>query len=68
MTDSPLPVADYHATIRVHQEGNEAVVEWGSRFEPKGASADDARKAIQNIFDTGVDNLQKMFGGFGGNR
>ena len=63
ITDSPLPVADYHATIRVRQEGDDSVVEWESRFEPKGTSADEAAKTIQNIFQSGFDNLQKLFGG-----
>jgi hypothetical protein len=66
ITDSPLPVADYHASIEVHQEGNEAVVEWESRFEPKGASADEAQKTIQNIFEAGMENLKTMFGAMGG--
>lgn len=65
ITDSPLPVADYHSTIEVHQEGDESVVEWMSRFEPKGASAEDAQKTIQNIYETGFENLKKMFGQFG---
>jgi hypothetical protein len=62
ITDSPLPVADYHSTIEVHQEGKEAVVEWMGRFEPKGTSAEDAQKAIQDIYRAGMDNLMKMFG------
>ena len=66
ITDSPLPVADYHSTIEVHQEGKESVVEWMGRFEPNGASAEDAQKAIQDIYKAGMDNLQKMFGQFGG--
>ena len=65
ITDSPLPVADYHSTIEVHQEGNEAVVEWMGRFEPKGTSAEDAQKAIQGMYEAGLQNLQKMFGQFG---
>ncbi|HKY78170.1 MAG TPA: SRPBCC family protein [Acidimicrobiia bacterium] len=67
ITDSPLPVADYHSTIEVHQEGKESVVEWMGRFEPKGTSAEDAQKAIQDIYKAGMDNLQKMFGQFGAN-
>ena len=62
ITDSPLPVADYHSTIEVHQEGNESVVEWMGRFEPKGTTAEDAQKAIQDIYQAGMDNLKKMFG------
>jgi hypothetical protein len=63
--DSPLPVADYHSTIEVHQEGDESVVEWMGRFEPKGASAEDAQKTIQDIYQAGFDNLRKMFGQMG---
>lgn len=66
ITDSPLPVADYHATIRVRQEGDESVVEWESRFEPKGASADDAANTIQGIFQAGFENLQRLFGATAG--
>ena len=62
ITDSPLPVADYHSTIEVHQEGKESVVEWMGRFEPKGTSAEDAQKAIQDIYRAGMDNLMRMFG------
>jgi carbon monoxide dehydrogenase subunit G len=62
ITDSPLPVADYHSTIEVHQEDNQSVVEWMGRFEPKGTAAEDAQKAIQDIYQAGMDNLKKMFG------
>lgn len=65
ITDSPLPVADYHSTIEVHQEGNQSVVEWMGRFEPKGTSAEDAQKAIQDIYRAGMDNLTKIFGQVG---
>jgi carbon monoxide dehydrogenase subunit G len=65
ITDSPLPVADYHSTIEVHQEGDQSVVEWMGRFEPKGTSAEDAQKAIQDIYQAGMDNLTKMFGQVG---
>ena len=65
ITDSPLPVADYHSTIEVHEEGTESVVEWMGRFEPKGTSAEDAQKAIQDIYQAGMDNLTKMFGQVG---
>ena len=65
ITDSPLPVADYHSTIEVHEEGKESVVEWMGRFEPNGASAEEAQKAIQDIYQAGMDNLTKMFGQVG---
>jgi hypothetical protein len=65
VADSPLPVADYHSTIEVHQEGDESVVEWMSRFEPKGVSAEEARKSVQRVYEAGFDNLKRMFGQFG---
>jgi hypothetical protein len=61
--DSPLPVADYHSTIRVREEGDEAVVEWEGSFEPKGASMEEVGKTIQGVYQTGLDNLKKLYGG-----
>ncbi len=61
--ESPLPVADYHATLRVREEEGGCTVEWSSEFEPKGAPEQDAAAVIQGIFDAGLENLKKMFGG-----
>ena len=64
IVDSPLPVANYTATIKVSGEGDNSTIEWSSDFEPVGgASAEEAMKAVQDIYKTGFDNLQKMFGG-----
>ena len=61
--DSPLPVANYAATIRVRDaEGGGCDVEWSSEFDASGASEGDAVKVIEGIFQTGLDNLNKMFG------
>ena len=68
IVDSPLPVANYTATIKVSGSGDNSTIEWSSEFEPMGAPAEDAMKAIQNIYQTGFDNLQKMFGGMGSGR
>jgi hypothetical protein len=61
----PLPVANYTATIRVKQEPGKpgCVVEWSSEFTPTGAPEPDAVAAIRNVYQTGFDNLRKMFGG-----
>ena len=62
ITDSPLPVADYTAEIRVKDNGDgTSTVEWSSSFEPKGAKADEAVRIIQGIYQTGFDNLKKMY-------
>lgn len=63
--DSPLPVSNYVATIRVRDEGDgsKSIVEWSSEFKPAGASEQDAMKVVQGIYQAGFDNLRKMFGG-----
>jgi len=62
--ESPLPVANYTATIRVRSDGDErSIVEWSGEFSPLGTSEQDAVNVIQEIYQTGLDNLKKMFGG-----
>ena len=62
--ESPLPVANYSATIKVSEsEGGGCTIEWSSEFEPKGAPENDAAKVIEGIYQAGFDNLRKMFGG-----
>jgi hypothetical protein len=62
---SPLPVANYTATIRVRDEGdgNRSVVEWSSEFNPAGASEADAVKAIEGVYRAGFESLKKLYGG-----
>ena len=62
--ESPLPVANYTSTIRVSEgEGGGCTIEWSSEFEAEGAPENDATKVIEGIYQTGFDNLRKMFGG-----
>jgi uncharacterized protein YndB with AHSA1/START domain len=63
ITDSPLPVSNYKATIRVKDdESGTSVVEWSSEFEATGAAENEAVKVIQDIYQAGFDNLKKIFG------
>jgi hypothetical protein len=60
----PLPVADYLAELRVKDNGDgTSTVAWSSEFQPKGVAENDAVKVIQGIYQAGLDNLKKMFGG-----
>ena len=62
--ESPLPVANYTATLGVRDEGgNRCTVEWSSEFEPKDAPESQAVKVVQGIYEAGFQNLRKMFGG-----
>ena len=61
--ESPLPITNYAATIRVKETGEGCEVHWSSNFEADGAPENEAIKIIQDIYQTGFENLQKMFGG-----
>jgi carbon monoxide dehydrogenase subunit G len=65
IVDSPLPVANYTATVRVRDDGSgkATVVEWSGEFKPAGVPEADAMKTIQGIYQAGLDNLRKMMGG-----
>ncbi|MGF1476196.1 MAG: SRPBCC family protein [Geminicoccaceae bacterium] len=59
---SPLPVANYKATIRVVEGADgKAEVEWSSEFEPQGQESD-AMAVVRGIYETGFNNLKKMYG------
>jgi hypothetical protein len=61
--NSPLPVANYVAELRVRDnKDGTSTVEWSSNFMPAGVPETDALKAIQGIYQAGFDNLKKMFG------
>ena len=61
--DSPLPVKNYEATIRVKDDGaGNTTLEWSSEFEAEGAAEDEAMDVIAGIYQAGFDNLKKMFG------
>lgn len=60
--DSPLPVSNYIAKIKVKDNGKgKSIVEWSSEFVAKGATEKDAIDAVQGVYQTGLDNLKKMF-------
>jgi hypothetical protein len=61
---SPLPIADYSATIRIRDAGAEGcVMEWSGSFEPHGVPEAEARQAITAIYESGFESLRRMFGG-----
>ncbi len=57
MLQTPLPVSDYHSTISVTKKGTGSEISWKGTFDAKGASDADATKAIQGIYDSGLDAL-----------
>ena len=57
--ESPLPVANYRATLAVADAGGKAVVVWASTFE---GTADGASDVIAGIYNAGLDALAAKFG------
>jgi hypothetical protein len=61
---SPLPIADYSATISIRDAGAEGcVMEWSSSFEPHGVPESEAEQAVTAIYESGFESLRRMFGG-----
>lgn len=63
ITDSPLPVENYHSTIHVAPAGDKkAKFTWSSTFDPKGGAPDaDAINSITGIYDGGIKALTERF-------
>jgi len=60
--ESPLPVGNYHATITVKSiADNEAEVSWQSTFNAVGASNDEVKKIISDIYLAGLNSLIKLY-------
>lgn len=64
IVDSPLPLANYTATIKVRSDesGNKSIVDRSSEFSPSGASESDAMKIVEDIYQAGFENLKKIYG------
>lgn len=54
--ESPLPVANYTATFSMADAADEdgTMVVWSAKFDPKGASEEEAKTVIEAIFTAGL--------------
>jgi hypothetical protein len=57
IVSGPLPVAHYRSTISVAAKGAGSVVKWVGKYDAKGASDADAKKAIDGVYDSGLKAL-----------
>ncbi|MEM7021216.1 MAG: SRPBCC family protein [Pseudomonadota bacterium] len=65
--ESPLPVANYRATLRLRRisDGNRTYGEWSASFDPDPADKQAEAEAMisANVFQGGFDAIKKHFGG-----
>ena len=59
--ESPLPVKNYKATLKIGEDDEKGRVEivWQATFDAEGASDDDAKKKIADVFDAGVSGIKE---------
>jgi hypothetical protein len=62
--DSPLPVKNYQATIKVQDDGDgTCIMHWSSTFEPAGVTEAEAIQIIEGIYRSGLEALRLEFSG-----
>jgi hypothetical protein len=57
IVSGPLPVANYTSTISVAGDGTGSMVTWAGKYDAKGASDADSKKAIDGVYDSGLKAL-----------
>lgn len=64
VVETPLPVAGYHASLHVRgaADGHSCTIAWSSEFQSSGAPESEAVRIIRGLYETGFDNLRKLFG------
>jgi len=62
ITESPLPVKNYRATIVVDDAEGGSTVHWWSDFDPDGVSGEEAEAVIASIYEAGFEALKERFG------
>ncbi len=60
--ESPLPIANYHATL-IAKDAAKGMTEiiWNSSFKAVGASDEEAKKIISDIYLAGFESLNDLF-------
>jgi hypothetical protein len=60
--ESPLPIADYAATMAVTENGGGATITWSSSYSAKGVSDAEALELMTGIYRAGLDELKARLG------
>ena len=63
LTEGPLPVNDYVATMEVAAQGPTATtVTWSSTWEPEGAPEAEIRGLLEGLYNAALENVDKALG------
>jgi len=60
--ESPLPVKNYHAKLWVEpdeRDPSRTTIHWDATFDANGATDEDAKKTISDIFTAGLKGLKQ---------
>ena len=60
ITQSPLPIKRYSATIRVTAAGGGSQVDWSGEFESAGPPDEDVTAIFRGIYEAGLTNLKTL--------
>ncbi len=61
--ESPLPIADYHARIKVSADGGGTTVDYTADFEAVGIPEEEAIGAISGLFQGALEKLREEMEG-----
>ena len=56
---SPLPVTNYSAEMKVEASGKGALVTWNSTWEPSGMPEEELQKAFEELYSISLDNVER---------
>lgn len=65
MLESPMPIANYECTLKLSEitSNGQTFGEWWAYFDVTDpAAVDDTLATVQGVFQSGFDNLLKIFG------
>lgn len=62
--ESPLPIENYRSVLSVRDEGTDGcTVEWHGDFAADDAMRAQMETAVAGIYEAGLENLRRLFGG-----
>jgi carbon monoxide dehydrogenase subunit G len=62
ITEGPLPVAGFSATLRVVEEGRGSALHWSASFDvAEGAPAPEVVGMVQHVYQAGLDALRTSY-------